>query len=157
MTNENRAQWTDQDFEKLSWHDNYIHGITLVAGEHGAGELVIDIDYILEWMGCNQDGQYQFKIAPAKLTFEEVINLNFSLDYASMSAAMGPFSIDGIERHVEARERYNAIVWTINVSFPAGQISFEASGFRQSLRGDAAVSDEQFLTQEQRTKVLFVR
>lgn len=151
MTVESRIRWTEQDFEELSWHDNYIHGFSLVAGEHGAGELVIDLDYILDWQGRNQDGQYQFRIAPAELTFAEVTNLNFSLDYASVSAAMGPFSIDGIERHVEARERYNAIVWTINVSFPAGQIIFEASGFRQVLRGTAQVTDQQFLTREQRS------
>lgn len=154
MTGNARETWTDQDYDRLSWHDNHIHGLRVVEGEHGVGELVIDIDFILEWLGADASGNFQFHIAPADLTFHEVSNLTVSLDYASLSAAMAPFSIDGIKKLLDKRERYDATIWTIDINFPAGRISFEASGFTQTLRGHAITTDQQVLSQEQRSGVI---
>ena len=50
MSEAERTQWSEADFDGMSWHDNAVHAIRVVEGEHGAGKLVLDIDYILEWL-----------------------------------------------------------------------------------------------------------
>ena len=135
--------WTDRQFEEMSWHDNHVHGLRVVEGAHGSGELVLDLDYILEW-SC-QGEQCKFRIVPATLTFLDVTNLCISLDYATPTAALGPFSIQAIERGREARERYVAQVWRILINWPHGEIVFEAKGFEQRSWGEPVLSDNQWL------------
>lgn len=142
------TEWTDADFDQLSWHDNHIHGLKIIEGEHGAGELGLDIDYIVEWI--KGDEGIEFVIAPADLVFHGVTALRIDIDYDAVSAATGPFSIDGIERAYEVRDRYTAQVWAIEVNFPSGRIEFEASGFTQRLRGPTKHSKQQVLTEEER-------
>ena len=140
--------WSDAQFEKMSWHDNYVHGMRFVAGQHGAGELVLDIDYIVEWIQASSG--FQFKIVPATLRFREVTNLRVEVDYAGMTAAIGPFSIDGIRRTSEQRDGYVAQCWSIPLNFPGGEISFEAAGYDQVAWGRAVVSEMQVLQASER-------
>jgi hypothetical protein len=140
--------WTDAEFEHMSWHDNHVHGLRVVEGEHGTGLLILDLDYITEW-ACDAE-HYRFRIVPATLTFEKVTNLRIALDYATPKAGLVPFSIDAIERTAEPRERYTAQVWRIAVNWPAGEISFEASGFEQRARGAPVLVDRQYLTAAER-------
>jgi len=140
--------WTQEQFEEMSWHDNYVHALRIVQGNHGAGELVLDLDYILEWIK-SADGM-RFRILPVNLRFIEVTALRLSLDYASPSAAMGPFSIHAIERRAEARERYVAQLWKILVSWPVGEITFEAGGYEQRGWGKQVLSHLQHLLPEER-------
>ena len=150
MDDASKTKWTETDYPSMSWHDNHVHGMRLVEGAHGTGKLEFDLDYILEWTK-NDSGTICFKIAPASLKFREVSNLKVSLDYGAISAAMGPFSIDGIERRTEERERYTATLWSIKVNFPVGEIRFEASGFTQVLRRGAVTSENQVLSSSERT------
>jgi hypothetical protein len=146
------TRWTDADFDTLSWHDNHVHGLRISAGQYGSGELVLDLDFIVEWVRSDSGG-VQFRIAPAWLTFHEVTNLNIQLDYRSAIAALCPFSIAAIERRLESRERYTATVWKIPVNWPIGEISFEATGFSQILRAPPMVKDQQSLTETERVAV----
>ena len=141
--------WTHAQFESMSWHDNHVHALRIIEGEHGAGTLILDIDYILEWLSGDGDG-YRFRIARAELKFLGVTSLSLTVDYAAASAGMAPFSIDGIERRTELRERYTATVWTLLLNWPEGVISFEASGFEQRLVGEPIVVDRQWLTEQER-------
>jgi len=143
------TSWTDRDFDRLSWHDNHVHGLSVSEGQYGSGELALDLDFILEWKSGGPDG-VQFSIAPATLTFHEVTHLELALDYLTDSASMGPFSIAGIERRLEKRERYTATVWTIVINWPRGKISFEATGFSQVLRAAPILKDQQSLTKSER-------
>lgn len=137
----------------MSWHDNHVHALRFLAeGEDGTGELELDIDHILEWMP--EGGSFRYRIAPARLRFFGVTGLRIDLDWARSSAAMGPFSIDGIERRVEQRTHYTALCWRIPVTSPPGEISFEATGFEQHLTGSEAVVDHQCLTQSERGDML---
>lgn len=131
--------WSDQQFDEMSWHDNHVHALRVVEGLHGAGELQLDLDYILEWVQCEGDS-CEFKIVPATLIFKGVTNLRVSLDYATPTAALGPFSIHAIERRTERRERYEAQLWKIVVNWPVGEISFEADGFEQRATGEPVLS-----------------
>ena len=125
----------------MSWHDNTVHAFRIVEeeGDSGKARLILDIDHILKW--CPEEpGTYSFIVAPATLTFHGVFSLRFSLDYAKPTAATTPFMIDGIERRVEKRERYEAVLWTIPINWPSGEISFEATGFTQELRAEPVPS-----------------
>ena len=141
--------WTDEQFDQMSWHDNYVHAFRIVAGETGPGTLVLDIDHIVEWIK-QPEGRFQFRILPATLTFKEVFNLRITLDYATPTAALGPFSIHAIEKHIEHRERYDAEIWTILINWPKGEISFEAQGYEQRGTSTPVVCDDQYLTPDKR-------
>lgn len=134
----------------MTWHDNHVHALRIVERKHGTGVLVLDIDHIVEWLR-GEGGGIRFRIARADLRFLGVTSLRLTLDYAAVSAAMGPFSLDGIERRTEARERYTATLWTLRLNWPIGEISFEATGFEQRLLGKPIVTDRQWLTEEERT------
>ncbi len=141
--------WTQDDFEEMSWHDNHVHGLSLAEGEHGSGTISFDLDYILEWIK-RDSGDIVFRLAPADLTFHEVTNLVVHLDYDKPAAALSPFSLDSIVRIEERRASYTASVWKLNLNWPEGYISFEASGYVQTLRGDAVIKDQQVLRGEER-------
>jgi hypothetical protein len=144
-------KWTQDDFDSMSWHDNHVHALRLIEGEHGAGDFELDLDYILEWLQPTSHlGSYRYRIAPARLRFHDVTDLAISIDYGAASAAMGPFSIAGIERRIEQRQHYLATCWRIPVNFPPGEIRFEASGFEQSLVADELLVDRQWLTPTER-------
>src|SRR6266581_2823356 len=142
--------WTERQFDEMSWHDNHVHALRIVEGPHGAGELILDLDYILEWH-CATEG-HRFLILPAMLRFLEVTQLCLRLDYATPMAALGPFSIHAIERRSEPRERYVAQLWRIAINWPADEISCEATGFVQRGSGAPVTSEAQCLRPEQRTR-----
>jgi len=143
-----KLRWTHEQFEEMSWHDNHVHGLRILEGAHGAGELLLDLDYILEWL--KGPDEMQFRLVPVSLRFTEVTNLRVSLDYASASAALGPFSVHAIERHLVQRERYVAQVWRIRINWPGGEISFEANGYEQRSKGEAVVRPRQYLLPKER-------
>jgi len=143
--------WTAADFEQLCWHDNPIHGLAIREGEHGSGELELDIDYILEWLCDKTTGHCDFRIAPATLTFHEVTDLVLSLDYLAMTASLCPPSIGEIQRAAYVYPNgYRASEWTIEINWPAGSIRFKGEGFTQVLRANPIVVDRQVLTQTER-------
>jgi hypothetical protein len=141
--------WTDADFDRMLWHDNHVHSIRFVAGKDGEGDLILDIDHILEWMN-GEDGGFKFRILPVTLTFHGVMFPRIVIDYAAATAAFGPFMIHGIERRMEQRSHYEAQVWRIPVTWPGGEIEFEARGFTQRGEGEPVLTSHQLLTPEQR-------
>lgn len=141
--------WTDADFDQMSWHDNHVHGIQLVGGQNGEGELVLDLDHILEWIKDGDRG-FKFRVQRATLAFHGVMFPRIAVDYASATAAFGPFMIDGIERRVEKRERYEAQIWKLPISWPGGQIEFEARGFTQRAEGRPLLTSHQVLSPDAR-------
>lgn len=143
--------WTQHQFDEMSWHDNHVHAIRIEEGEQGAGKLILDLDYILEWLN-DAGGNYRFSILPVTLTFREVTNLRMSVDYATPTAALGPFSIHAIEHRTEQRERYAAQLWKIVINWPSGEISFEAQGYEQRGVGTPSLTDKQCLRPQERTQ-----
>jgi len=141
--------WTENDFDQMGWHDNHVHGFQIIEGDYGAGQLILDIDYILEWINADE-GKYKFRILPAVLKFKGVTNLRLALDYETLTAGLGPFSIHAIERKIEPRERYEAQIWTIIINWPEGNVRFEAEGFEQRGIGEPQITEEQYLSFEGR-------
>src|ERR1700741_3140422 len=143
--------WTEADFEKMSWHDNHVHGLQIEGGgEYGTGTLILDLDYITEW-GRPVEGAFQFRLAPATLNFRHVFAIKIDLDWIGI--AMTPFSISGIGRE---KLPHGSWAWTIGVNWPEGFIAFESTGFTQALRAQVITKSEQCLEAHERTSVLAV-
>lgn len=144
--------WTTADYEDLCWHDCHVHGFHLgeIHDEWGTAELVLDIDFIVEWL-TEKSGTFTFRIAPATLTFHDVSGLRIELDYATPTAGMTPFSIDGIIRE----PRHNPTIelpsrWRIPINWPSGEITFISPGFTQVLRREPIETERQNLTARER-------
>lgn len=145
--------WTDADFPNLSWHDNSVHSLGIVEGQDGAGELVLDIDHILEWIKA--EGRYEFRVAPAELRFCDVTDLRMTMDYSAASAAFTPFTLDRIQ--VEEVEAGRSNRWTLKVNWPVGEVVFSSAGFVQRLTGEPVVSRFQSLEPSQRIQYIATR
>ena len=148
-------EWTEADFEAMSWHDNHVHGIRVEedSPEHGTGILTLDLDYILQWLKSDE-GAFQFRVTPARLTFREVFGLRIEIDWAAATAGITPFSIGSIERKkLEYPTGYQSWSWTIEVDCPKGAISFDSPGFRQVAFGSELVTGDQCLRSNQRPDV----
>jgi hypothetical protein len=130
----------------MSWHDAHVHALRIVAGEYGAGNFSLDLDYILEWHR-GLDNIFSFHVAAAELTFREVTGLRMSLDYAAMGAEFVPFSIEGIEREI-IDYGYRR---KITVNWPSGEIVFESPGFDQRLTGPVVETSSQHLNPMERS------
>jgi len=148
-----RRRWTTADFEELSWHDCAVHGLSILKGddEYGSGELVLDLDFIVEWLRVGE-GQLRFRVAPATLTFHDVSELKIAIDY--QGAAMTPLSLHGIERGIVEQPGATSFQgWRLELNWPFNSsITFGGSGFTQVLRREPLLIDGQQLTVAQRTR-----
>jgi len=150
-------QWTEADFDELSWHDNHVHGIQVEMDnpDHGTGILTLDLDHIIEWLPPSAPGvPFQFRVAPARLTFYEISSLRIEIDWAAATAGMTPFSIGAIARKkLEYGTGYTSWAWTIEVNWPKGAITFDSPRFTQQVTGPVILTDEQCLSPSQRSAV----
>jgi len=146
---------TADDFAALSWHDNLIYGMRFDLGDTFQGDwhqdLVFDIDYIAEWLR-GADGGFQFKVAPATLTFHQVMDLRIDIDFGDSGCRTGinePSIADISRQLVDDAERFPArdyYRWRIALNVPpGGAISFGARGFTQTLRAAPLLCDAQRL------------
>jgi hypothetical protein len=121
-----------------------------VDEQPGTAEVEFDIDYIMEWIRP-EDREFRFRVAPATLTFHNVIELRMVIDFAAPGAGMTPMSIDGIRRELlRTLPGQDFFRWTIPINWPDGEITFKSSGFTQVLRGDPIEQDVQGLRVEHR-------
>jgi hypothetical protein len=117
--------------------------------DNGSADLVLDVDYILKWEKSGQG--FLFTVCQADLRFHDVVELKFNLDYATPTAGMCPFSIDGVERElVTYPNGHQAYRWRLNINWPRGLLEFQASGFTQTLTGTPHVQSHQALPPEKR-------
>jgi hypothetical protein len=133
----------------MSWHDNHVHALRIIQGEHGAGELQLDLDYILEWLRA-ADGEFHFRIVPVHMRFMNVTDLKIQLDYATATAALSPFSLDRIELDSSISD---TPTWRLVVDWPIGELSFRATGFEQQTYGSEVTVDRQWLEPHERCGV----
>ena len=153
MQTEFKSQWSTDDYDEMSWHDNHVHGIRIVEGVNGTGELVLDLDYILEWIS-SVEKHLRFRVAPAALIFHEVspTSLRIALDYAKPTAAISPFSLHSIVREkLDYPNGYVTYKWHLKINWPDGAIDFIATGFTQVLFGKPVESEGQGLSPFERT------
>ncbi len=141
--------WTEADFEQMSWHDVHVHGFRITEGDGGTGDLFLDIDYILEWIRV--EDKFSFRIVPATLCFHEITDLCLSLDFATPTAAIVPFILNGIRREsVTYPTGYTSYSWDLGIIWPEGSFTFKAPRFTQTLSGPVLVRDRQRLLPSER-------
>jgi len=155
--------WTEADFDRLSWHDCYVWGLTFGAGDPDTGDwtsdFIVDLDFIVEWI-CGVDAAFQFRVAPATLTFHGVTDLRIGVEWGdgALQAAIHPMSIDRIERERVAHQKVFLdrpyYRWRIVANWPTGgELAFGAVGFTQQLRAEPVVSAHQHLSRHERRGV----
>ncbi len=120
----------DAEFDSFSWHDNHIHGIAFQNPDGNYDfDLVFDIDHILEWIKT-PDGHFEFMIAPTNLIFHDVANLVIDLKLGYKQH----LEISDIER-TEIVTEHGRKMFRWQIDTPTNnKISFEATGFTQTLR-----------------------
>ena len=138
------------DFEKIHWHDNAIHGFRILEGEL-CGDLVFDIDFIVEWLPPVQ-GAFSFRVAPSNLTFHEVSDLIISINYAAATAAVQPLAIHEIHREVVTYPNgYSSFAWKVELNWPPNSyFTFQSSGFTQHQRMEPITTGAQYLSSMER-------
>src|ERR1700750_3136702 len=69
-SNLEKKNWDETNFQTMQWHDCKIYAI---AFDSERFELVLDIDFIVEWI-APKDSQstYEFWMVPATLAFKNV-------------------------------------------------------------------------------------
>jgi hypothetical protein len=144
---------TEADFSDLSWHDNSVHALRVIEGNGVFGQIILDLDHIVEWIESKKG--YEFRVAPAELRFRDVTDLRMTLDYSATSAALTPFTLDGIQTEQMADGHSNR--WTLKVNWPVGEISFSSTGFTQRLTGEPVVSSVQSLDPSRRIHYIATR
>ena len=132
------------------WHDNVIHGLSFDLGEPDNGDwrsdLVLDIDFIVEWL-CRAPGEFQFRVAPARLIFHDVTDFAIAVDQGGSGGrnAIFEWSIDRV-----ARERLDRTFdywrWIIHLHGPpGGSLAFAASRFTEDLTAEPLLLKQQRL------------
>ena len=146
----------DEDASLPSWHDNPIYGMHWRSADPDRGlwrsELVLDIDYILEWVPSG-DGCVKFRTAPAILIFHDAADLEISLDSRAGDGYrryLNELSIHHIGRQrVDGEPAYYR--WRIDLNAPAGGVlRFGAARFSQILTAAPLLCGEQRYPGDQR-------
>jgi hypothetical protein len=136
-----RTSWTQADFEAMCWHDCTIHGLRFDQDGEYQSDLVLDLDYIIEWLET-PGGSYQFRVAPARLRFQNVDSLQMRVALKFKQAA----EISQIVR--------TSSHWLIRLHGYPGQegsvIEFDATGYVQELLRPPIVVPRQSLTWSER-------
>ena len=102
----------------------------------------------LEWLRPTES-TLAIRVAPARLTFIDVLQLRIEIDFAAISFATAPFSIDHISR--EPLTSQGGTKCPLKLSFQDGSISFIARGFRHVLRAQPNVKSSLGLTEQERS------
>jgi len=136
--------WSDDDFERLGWHDATIHALAFGPGDF---VLSLDIDYIFKWVEPSPGQEFfRFWVAPCTMVFQNAYDITLEADSYG-----GPvLSVDDLQRS-EARPPKNAAyigkdsewLWTFECHH--GELSLRAVGFQLYVRRPPVLSKTQSL------------
>ena len=139
-----KTVWTDADFDAMDWHDNAIHALAFERAPSDPGRLLLDIDYIVEWVPPEAPATtLSFWICPATLVFDNAWDLTTDIELYARSFDL---SLNAIER--SAPDEHGFFEWTL-----AGDgftIGLSAPGFTQYLRRAPVHSPGFFLSVQER-------
>jgi hypothetical protein len=139
-----RRVWTEADFEWMGWHDCAVHAIAFRPERF---ELLLDLDYILEWVEPAGGGSYTFRVAPATLVFHDVSDVRIDL---SPWPAILP-SLAAITRaDPQPTPNGRHVKWAWSMEGHEGAIRLRATGYTQVLRTAPRETSAQSLTWEER-------
>lgn len=147
--------WTDADYDSMYWHDNTIHGFRLNNPENSYDyELILYLDYIVEWI-CLPEKSFDFRVAPALLTFSDVnlLKVDFELTYkeALIIRDLQREEVTTDEERNAGLHRYRWSIDLVSLTGCRNHMTFVASGYRQILtKAPILTGGKQNLEDEQR-------
>lgn len=149
--NISKAIWTDADFDDMGWHDAAVHGLATRPEDDHTGRLLIDLDYIIEWVPPTEGETYfSFWIVPATLVFEHAWDLTLQIDH--LDSAGLELELDAITRR-PSQPPGRASIWTLEGhNFT---LAITSEGYRQYLREAPIWSLSQRLDTTQRGGISF--
>ncbi|WP_372474779.1 hypothetical protein AB4865_05815 [Capnocytophaga sp. ARDL2] len=119
--------WTETDFIDMSWHDSLIHSISFPDNNF---EFKIELEYIFKW-DLNKQNVYDLWISPCTLIFNDVSNLEISIDYKdSMSLYISEIIMKNKRKSVNGK----VFLYDYEILLDKGVIKFSASGFKQIVK-----------------------
>jgi len=127
--------WTQADFRVMGWHDCPIYAIQF------ADDILLDIDYILEWVVDEKAQCYCFWVAPATIQFMSPHNLQISVQ-ADL--------VNGLEIADIKQTRVGKGAYDYQIQTQEGEIRFTSKGFKQYVRKTPILVYSQGLTDAQR-------
>jgi len=146
-----RTTWTEADYGAMSWHDNAVHAIAWEPLPNNPGRLLLDIDYILQWVAPEPPATtLSFWISPATLVFDPAWDLTTDIDRTGWGFQLSLTEI----RRSEPDERGN-YEWTLEGD--GITISLGAPGFTQYLRRPPVHCPDYTLSVEERGGFSFDR
>ncbi|MBN8856741.1 MAG: hypothetical protein J0H29_00050 [Sphingobacteriales bacterium] len=131
--------WGNEDFNEMSWHDNYIYKMSFPSDDL---RMSLEIDYIFKWELNPKSNFYQYWISHCWLTFVDVLNLKIDLDYKN-STGLTIAEIRRISNRISKNQK--VIIWTFEIETDKGMISFDATGFIQKVDKQPVLSQSQRL------------
>jgi len=143
---------TDKDFEKMDWHDVQIHAIAMANEFPRLVELLLDLDYIIQWVDPRPPEEYHnFWLAPATLVFENVSELNIRLQTEQLEC-----QIDEMKRDARMTPS-GVLIWQWTLSLHQGELSFWSTGYKQYFRQRPIFHKKQHLSLDERGGISFGR
>jgi hypothetical protein len=131
--------WTEEDFEKMRWHDSHIHAISFPNEDL---EFSLDIDYLFKWVLDDKTNLYNFLVSPCVLFFFDVFDLELNLDFKN---AVG-LDIQDINRsNPRLAPNGKTTLWDFEIITDKGYIKFESSGYKQVVKEQPIYSQSQVL------------
>jgi hypothetical protein len=145
-------------FDPDAWHDQALWGLAFRGGSGHLGdwtsELILDIDRIL---GVRWEGEeVVHRVAPARLTFEDVCGLRIDLDWPAANDGMDPPLIHLVER-APAVHGCDVPCYAFTIRFElgtTGTITFRASGFREEILTESLEVRERWILSVAERKAL---
>jgi hypothetical protein len=144
-----KAVYTDADFDQMCWHDCAVHALALETTPHHPGRLLVDLDYIVEWVcPIPPATTYSFWLCPATLVFDQAWDFISDINLKGLSFDL---PLNALER--TGPDKYGMFEWTL-----AGHgfsLAVRAPGFTQYLRRPPIDSPHQWLSTDQRGGLSF--
>jgi hypothetical protein len=120
--------WSNEDFESMGWHDATIW--SLVANPE-AFELLVDIDYIFNWVHpAKGETYFKFWVAPVTMVFENASDVCIHID-----SQQGCIEVADLTRELIGPSP-NGKFTQYRFAFDCreGQIELQATGFKLYVR-----------------------
>lgn len=153
-----KSIWTVDDFGAMNWQEATVYAMSFVKEDEEAlsGDLVFDIDYILEWVDDDHNEEhYHFWVAPCTLVFNNVLNFKMSIDNSAFNLDLLDITDIHLLEQIPVEEGGYWYSWKIELA--EGEITFGSVGMSQIVRAQPIYTDSQVLTLEERGGVSFGR
>lgn len=150
-----KSIWTQDDFEKMGWHDANVYGFIIEKNEAiWTADFLLDIDYIFKWVHPVEPAKtFTFWIAPCTLIFKEVFDLQINIQTNGNFLEL--FEIADLHLKSKTQQEENKFVYEWEIELQEGNILLKSSGFEQIVRQEPKHVQGQTLNVTERGGISF--